>query len=330
MVKSPFVILLLVFTSTHSWNTVLMPDFGADYVVISDVKDNRIRKGRFILEGEVRQSQTGSKMSGVSFGFLESENRTSTDSSGSFRLVGKTGIHSSFFLFKDGWAEFVLENYPFADQHRITITAYLHPEKVNQTVRKPVIYLYNSADINVSVKVNPVGRFTFTYPEYQEGWNICVHANGGLTDRSTGKNFPYLFWEAESENLKYLLSESKLEGFIIQTDTCIGFLENQLSQMGLNSTERTDFITFWGPILQKQPYAVIQFLLDDSYDQHVAELEAEPEPQTSRRIFMLYSPLHSNQIDIQVVPQQFSAFTRTGFTIVEWGGSEINFSVSKP
>lgn len=51
-----------------------------------------------------------------------------------------------------------------------------------------------------------------------------------------------------------------------------------------------------------------------------AKLNITPEPDSLCRIFMTYVPLE-NAVDIE--SQQLETFERKGFTVVEWGGSEI-------
>ena len=49
-------------------------------------------------------------------------------------------------------------------------------------------------------------------------------------------------------------------------------------------------------------------------------LTVEPAPDTVLRVFMAYQPL---EYPIRVLPQKLETVERTGFTLVEWGGAEI-------
>ncbi|MCR5600378.1 MAG: hypothetical protein K6G33_06550 [Ruminococcus sp.] len=51
-----------------------------------------------------------------------------------------------------------------------------------------------------------------------------------------------------------------------------------------------------------------------------AKLNISPTPDSLLRVFMTYVPLE-NAVEIE--PQQLETFERKGFTVVEWGGSEI-------
>jgi hypothetical protein len=72
---------------------------------------------------------------------------------------------------------------------------------------KPVIYLYSPSDIDASVKhtLSPKWQFSAIYPVVPtktnrgEGveWNVQTHQDGSLTEKNTGQDVSYLFWEAE-------------------------------------------------------------------------------------------------------------------------------------
>jgi len=49
-------------------------------------------------------------------------------------------------------------------------------------------------------------------------------------------------------------------------------------------------------------------------------LEINPQPDTLIRVIMDYKPLNN---PIVVSEQQLTTPTRSGFTVVEWGGTEI-------
>lgn len=305
-------------------------DIGQNYSVVSDVKDGSLAKGTFVVEGEIRMYSSGFPLRDAFVGTALAAESTKSDSVGRFRISCNTKEDREIYFHKQGWSELVMENYKFRDQHRIVVTVYMYQDQDNQIKRKPVIYLYSENDLTASIRLDPKGEFTFTYPEYNAGWNVRVNKSGGITDLTTNKNYPYLFWEAKSKNLFYQMKQNTLEGFIINTDSTIHFLEDKLTALGLNATEQTDFITFWGPILQKEQFALIQFLVDDVYQSTIAELQITPRPDVMRRVYILCSPLKDSAVGMKVVPQEFKSFERFGFTVVEWGGSEIDLTHLKP
>ena len=100
-------------------------------------------------------------------------------------------------------------------------------------------------------------------------------------------------------------------------------MEEYLTAAGLNDSEIDDFITFWLPEMQDNPYNLIAFQ-GELYEQ-VAELHVTPEPDSVLRIFMTFEAL-----DEPVECGEFSmpeSFERSGFAVVEWGGSELEKGV---
>jgi len=318
---------LFSLNTAYSFDGIINPE--NNFTVVSDLVDKKIKKGTFVIQGEVRMFSSNFPLEHCKVGSLQSENFMMTGADGRFTLLCNSATDSTFYIYQDGWAEITIGNYDFKDRHRVTITAYAHQE-FNHVKRKPVIYLYSETELTASVKINPMGEFTFTYPFYNEGWNVTVDNSGTLRDAATNKTYPYLFWEAESSNLFYQTVGNTIPGFIINTDSTIQFLENTLTLLGLNSTEITDFITFWGPIIEHDNFALIQFVVDDAYESRIAQLEISPKPDAVRRVYILCSPIPDSVVGMDVVPQTFTNFERKGFTVVEWGGSEIDLTNLKP
>lgn len=183
---------------------------------------------------------------------------------------------------------------------------------------KPVIYTYADEETPVSLDLEPIGKFTFTYPEYVGNWQGTANPDGSFT--TNGKSYPYLFWEGQSDHLAQLQDFS--EGFIIEKENVIAFLEEQLMQIGFNDQERTDFITFWGPRMTQSDRGIARFLVNDAYDQLVAGLTVSPKPDHQYRLYLLWTPIDASYNE-PIQPQQLSRLERGGLTIVEWGGSEI-------
>lgn len=67
----------------------------------------------------------------------------------------------------------------------------LFPEKS----KKPVIYLYPEKTTEVDVKVNLDGKFTTTYPKYNDGWNVVAEPDGTLHALDNKNSYYCLFWE---------------------------------------------------------------------------------------------------------------------------------------
>lgn len=193
-----------------------------------------------------------------------------------------------------------------------------HARRENMTVKKPVIYLYPEKETEVNVRVNPTGELSFTYPKYDSnGWTVNAKPNGDLI--MGDQTFNYLFWESEQAPT----TMNTEAGFVVSREETIAFLEDKLEQFGLNSKEKADFITFWGPQLIRNNSNFVQFKFNEACDSY-AELSIQPQPDGVYRIYLLFSDAAElNVSELQVVPQSIPKIDRKGFTVIEWGGAEI-------
>ncbi|MCM1335170.1 MAG: hypothetical protein NC084_02640 [Bacteroides sp.] len=174
---------------------------------------------------------------------------------------------------------------------------------------KPVIYLYPEEETKVEVKLDYRGRLTVTYPEYKDGWRVVARPDGTLTDED-GNEYSYLFWEGDS-NEAYDLSE----GFCIKGEDTAAFLREKLALLGLTPREYNEFIVYWLPKMQNNPYNVIYFQGEAYTDR--AALTVTPAPDTILRVFMAYYP---SETAVELPEQVLTPTERKGFTLVEWGG----------
>ena len=177
---------------------------------------------------------------------------------------------------------------------------------------KPVIYLYPEQETTVSVSLDYAGTLTATYPAYENGWNVTAEPDGTLYDEN-GSEYSYLFWEGES-NTDYDFSE----GFCVAGADTADFLRETLAEIGLTPREYNEFIVYWMPKMQDNPYNLISFQSERYTD--TAKLNIDPTPDSLLRVFMAWKPLSKAQ---SIEPQTFAPFTRDGFTVVEWGGCEV-------
>lgn len=178
---------------------------------------------------------------------------------------------------------------------------------------KPVLYLYPEEETDVIVKLAYDGTLTTTYPAYEDGWTVTAQSDGTLTDES-GREFYCLFWEGVSDT-EYDLST----GFVVAGKDTAAFLEDSLAQLGLTEKEANEFIIYWLPKMENNPYNLISFQRE-AYTEH-AGLEITPAPDTVIRVFMAWKPLTEA---VEIPPQELTAPNRTGFTAVEWGGAEVS------
>ena len=187
------------------------------------------------------------------------------------------------------------------------------PSIRNETSAKPVIYLYPTETTEVTVQLTFDGMLTATYPIYDDGWKVTAYPDGTLINHADGNEYSYLFWEGEGSHY-YDFDE----GFVVKGSDTAAFLQETLANIGLLPREYNEFIVYWLPQMQENPYNLISFQGDVYTDS--AKLDITPTPDSILRVFMTYKPLDK---PVEVPEQFFQPFDRTGFTVVEWGGSVI-------
>jgi hypothetical protein len=191
---------------------------------------------------------------------------------------------------------------------------YLYPDEETCDA-KPVDYFYPTAEMEVTVTLDYDGDLTCVYPAFDRGtiWTVTAQPDGTLTD-AHGQTYNYLYWEGVTD-IEYDFSQ----GFCVAGSGTAAFLEDALAQLGLTRQEANEFIVYWLPQMQDNPYNLIAFQTD-AYTDH-ARLTVSPEPDSLLRVFMAWKPLNT---PVDIPTQTLPAFIRTGFTVVEWGGAKIS------
>ena len=180
---------------------------------------------------------------------------------------------------------------------------------------KPVIYLYPTAETKVTVKLENKDNIIYSYPKYVDGWNVVARPDGTLTDLDTNRELYSLYYE--SENIyNYDVTD---EGFIVKGEDTISFLEEKLEVLGLNERETEEFIIYWLPQLENNKYNYIRFATKEEIEKNMP-ISYSMTPDSEIRILMTYKPLNK---EIEVKEQKLVTPERTGFTVVEWGGTRI-------
>ena len=175
---------------------------------------------------------------------------------------------------------------------------------------KPIIYIYPKEDMDLKIKLLNTNDLLYTYPKYKNIWNVRVSKDGNIYDYDTKRNYYGLYWEA-NDNYKLDMSE----GFIVKGEDSVKFLEEKLEILGLNEYEINEFIIYWIDKLEKNEYNFISFRNPENINM---PLEFSEEPDTLIRVMMDFKKLDK---PIKVKEQQLTKVERTGFTIVEWGGT---------
>lgn len=210
------------------------------------------------------------------------------------------------------WVRYRCEN---GDWVRIDSYPYPYPYPI---ALKPVIYFYPPKATGVVVELHYKGKLAHTYPDYDEtlgGWRVTAHPDGTLFDARDGKEYSYLFWEGE----EYQIPIDETKGFVVKGSDTKAFLQEKLAELGLTPREYNEFIVFWLPRMEKNTYNFIQFV-GKEYEES-APLSITPKPDSILRVFMAFRPL---DIYKEVTPQEIKPFVRKGFTVVEWGGTELS------
>ncbi|EKD76699.1 MAG: hypothetical protein ACD_43C00018G0004 [uncultured bacterium] len=175
---------------------------------------------------------------------------------------------------------------------------------------KPVIYLYPTETTAVGVQVGADIRIS--EPAYDDGWKVTAQPNGilSLTDGSTVNS---LYWEGKG----YGSYPRITTGRVVATQNIEQELRSDLAAQGLNNQEAADFLEFWLPRMPKTPYIRLSWLTTEQMNK-LAPLSVQPNPNTVIRVFLDFSG--QTTAENNLLPQQFQAIKRTGFTLVEWGG----------
>ena len=194
----------------------------------------------------------------------------------------------------------------------LSLVLELEEDEPEGNVYKPVLYLYPEAETDVTVRLEYKGRLTCTYPapDPDGEWHVTARPDGTLTDKQ-GREYSYLFWEGASDETHPDFSR----GFVVRGSDTAAFLREKLAYMGLTPREYNEFIVYWLPRMQDNPWNLIAFQGKNYTDS--APLAVTPRPDSVLRVFMAYRPLAT---PIVVPPQELTPFVRKGFTLVEWGG----------
>ena len=179
---------------------------------------------------------------------------------------------------------------------------------------KPIIYLYPKDKMEVTVKLGYPNNLTHTYPKYNHAWNVIAYPDGTLKDIESNRELYSLYWEGNNR-----VNFSTNDGFVVSGEDTIKFLEDKLSILGLNEKESEEFIIYWLPKLENNKYNYIRFATIDEINENMP-LYISGKPDSIIRVLMLYKPLDKYK---KVKEQELITPKRYGFSVVEWGGTEL-------
>uniref|UniRef100_UPI00378360D5 carboxypeptidase-like regulatory domain-containing protein n=1 Tax=Flavobacterium sp. TaxID=239 RepID=UPI00378360D5 len=128
-------------------------------------------------------------------------------------------------------------------------------------VEKPVIYLYPKEKTTIDIKLNLKGKLLTTFPKYDKNWEVIAEPNGQIYDKKTNRYYNSLFWDGTIDFPKEHYEYN--DGFVVPKDKLVEFLIEKLEYVGLNNQETNEFIQYWLPILERNKYNFIHFLVNE-------------------------------------------------------------------
>lgn len=234
-----------------------------------------------------------------------------------FEVKVKPGIYYFQLLVNNDYYEITTSMFTISSRQKAFVSCYFqeafNPDQ--HLIEKPVLYFYPTILTDVKVKLQLKGELAFSYPSYENGWEFKADPTGNLTFGE--KTYNYLFWESKQDVSAESIDYSK--GFAIDRASTIQFLEEKLNEFGLNDKEIADFITYWGPQLMKNERNYVHFVINEECNKF-ADLTISPQPDHVYRIYILTKAL-SIDSPLEFETQEINPIDRTGFTVIEWGGS---------
>lgn len=191
------------------------------------------------------------------------------------------------------------------------------------TIKKPIIYLYPTQKTDIKIDLEFKGKLLTSFPKYDNNWSVTAYPDGRIFDNKTNRFYSSLFWDGMRNFTKEHYNYPS--GFVVSKNDLTNFLIEKLENIGLNNYETNEFIQYWLPILEQNETNFIHFYVNADYD-IISKNNVFPKPDTSIRIFMEFYALDKS---IEISEQRFSKTERKGFTLVEWGGSDVSNAVNE-
>ena len=255
---------------------------------------------------------------GATISNLNSEKSTTSDFFGKFTLEVRKNDVLKIEL--NGYKS---QRVLIDSKKELTIQLSENPNDGKIMVAKPVIYLYPTEKTEIDLQLNFKGKLLTTFPKYDKNWEVVAEPNGQIFDKKTNRYYSSLFWDGTidfpEEHYKYD------DGFIVPKEKLAEFLIEKLEHIGLNNQETNEFIQYWLPILERNKYNFIHFLVNEECDE-IAILNVNPKPETTIRIYMEFYGLENFT---EIKEQQLPKTERKGFTLVEWGGADFSGDISE-
>jgi len=291
----------------------------AEYYTVSDTIDESLEKNTSKITFRIQEHQANLTKT-IRYSINEEKEKSiKTSNETNIVEILTPGEYDFKILLTVRHYEIMIGNLDIKPQHHIVIQLNFRSSVENIYVKKPVIYLYPEQETEIDIRLNTTGELSFTYPEYKNGWSVTANSQGDITHED--ETFNYLFWESEQEFDQSIVDKNK--GFYVAQNELVSFLEDKLSQFGFTSKERMDFITYWIPNMKDVTNLYIYLLFNEACDEF-ATLNISPEPDQIARFYMLWEDAGADYNEDGITPQEIPTFNRGGFTVLEWGGAEID------
>ncbi|MCE3229024.1 MAG: hypothetical protein K0S32_3575 [Bacteroidetes bacterium] len=288
-----------------------------DYIVGKSEADQALKRNEAVFTFTFNEGYNKAIPSQIKMSYNATGIDITPDKKGIYSLKLKPGKYVFRFFHNKDFYEIKTDSVSIQPGYKTGISVHFKSSTMPVICDKPVIYVYPQQTINVNITLSLNGKLNFTYPQYNSCWNFVAHPDGTIDMNS--KKYHYIFWDgAANIQTKDILSN---EGFIVDKNNLVSFLEEKLGQMGLNSKETADYITYWVPRMNINGTNLVRFLFNEEFDKY-APLNIDPKPDNLFRVFMIWRDV-SNVKCLDIKPQPFPCFKREGFTVVEWGGAEI-------
>jgi hypothetical protein len=183
-----------------------------------------------------------------------------------------------------------------------------YPEIDSTYVKKPNIYLYPEANIELEVKIIfPLGgKIVESIPEYGNGWYINVEKSGMIDSK-----YRFLYYESKTPDLYQYK-----KGWIVSQYNLYIFIEKKLKQYGFTEPEINDFLEYWIPLLTTYKFYAI-YPQEEDIIGNLIKLEFSQNPDSLLRLFFAIKGLENPNFEL--IEPKIEKFERKGFTVVEWG-----------
>ncbi|TND08379.1 MAG: hypothetical protein FD123_2175 [Bacteroidetes bacterium] len=289
-----------------------------EFYISENVEDKSLKKTETSVNFHFASSPGGVVKSGIKMSYNGTNQTLNPDNKGNASLKLKPGKYVFKFFLNSDYFEITSDSVKMKGGYRVTAQVNFRSSAEEVICDKPVIYVYPPQSTEINITLDVKGKLDFTYPKYENGWKFTADPDG--TIHLGGREYDYLFWDGRTE-----IETAKVnwnEGFIVGKEKLVAFFEEKLGSMGLNPREIQDYITYWCPRMNANESNYIHFMFNETYNDY-ASLNVSPKPDNQFRVFMIWSKAEGTE-QPRLQSQEIPTFNRTGFTLVEWGGAEMN------